>query len=690
MKLVIVESPHKCETIGKYLGKGYEVVASVGHINDLATTGKGGFGVDVDSDFKAHYVISKNKISVANELKRKAASAEEVILATDPDREGEAIAWHLANVLGLDIEKTKRLEFHEITRESIEEAIKNPGRIDMNRVNSQEARRIIDRIIGFKLSGLLQKKIHSRSAGRVQSATLKLITDHDKEIAEFVPEEYYSLSLDVKNNRHKCNLSFESYKDLKKIKNKKDNDLIVTKLAKEAKVIDVKYSEKVVESKPPFSTATMVQEAIAKLHMTAGTVSSTAQALYEGLNSDNIGLVTYIRTESSYLSNTFMNHALPFLKEKYGKEMVEGKRKGKVNGAHEAIRPTSLYRTPESLKNKIPNDQYRLYKLIYNRTIASLMAPKIVKVQNVTFDCGGVIFSLTTNSIKYPGYSLVYKDEEDIKYSSIPSINVGDVYNVEEVIDEQKFTEPPAHYTEAKVVKLMEEKGIGRPSTYASTIKTLKSTTRKYLEVEKGTLVSTDLGSKTTFVLNKYFPDLIDAKYTADMEKDLDKIKNGDLDKVKFLKKFYEKFMKEYNSVSKIMYKDDEVPVGRNCPDCGAPLVYKKSKYGDFIGCSNFPTCHYVENNVKVEYVGRNCPVCGEPLIYKMSKSHKKFIGCSNYPNCDYIESVQKKSKSSSRKCPKCGGKLVLRNIKGKKVLCCENIPNCDYQEEYSVHKMKK
>ena len=692
MKLVIVESPHKCQTIAKYLGKGYEVMASVGHINDLATSGKGGFGVDVDNDFRANYVISKNKIAVANELKAKANRAEEVILATDPDREGEAIAWHLCNVLGLDIEKTKRLEFHEITKESIEEAIKNPRHIDMNRVESQEARRIIDRILGFKLSGLLQKRIHSRSAGRVQSATLKLIYDHDKEIAEFKPEEYWSLSLDISRGKNKFTVHYLPDDENKKITSKEANDKIVSQLKEDIEVIDLKFSEKVVESKPPFTTSTMVQEAINTLHMSAESVTKTAQALYEGVNSDNIGLVTYIRTDSVMLSDTFTRQAKAYIENKFGKEFVGHRKRMKVNAAqdaHEAIRPTSIYRTPESLRNRIPNDQYRLYKLIYNRAIASIMPAKVVKVCTVILETGGVKFKVEGNRLGFPGYTLAYNDGEDFKKTPFPSVSVGDIYHIDEIRNEQKFTEPPAHYTEAKIVKLMEEKGIGRPSTYASTIKTLKSSSRQYVKAEKGSLVITDLGSKTTYVLDKYFPNLIDTAYTARMEKDLDKIKDGQLDKVVLLKSFYEKFMKQYNEVSSIMYRDDDPPVGRTCPECGAPLVYKKSKYGDFIGCSNFPKCHYVENNL--EYVGRNCPKCGKPLIYKLNKQHKKFIGCSSYPDCDYMESVTtKRSPKSVGKCPKCGGNLYIRYHKGEKFIGCENMPKCDYREEYNVRKFYK
>lgn len=695
MKLVIVESPHKCETIAKYLGKGYKVMASVGHLNDLATTGKGGFGVDVDNDFKANYVISKSKIGIANELKEAARKADEVILATDPDREGEAIAWHLANILGLDISKTKRLEFHEITAESIQNAINNPRTIDMNLVESQEARRIIDRILGFKLSGLLQRKMHSRSAGRVQSATLKLIADHDKEIAEFKPEEYWSLSLSLSKDKTKFSASYLPSEENKRISSEKENKSILAKLKENAEIIDIKSSSRVVESKPAFTTSTMVQEAINTLHMSAESVTRTAQMLYEGVNSANIGLVTYIRTDSVFLSDTFTKHAKAFIENKYGKEFVGHRKRAKINGAqnaHEAIRPTSLSRTPESLKDKIPNDQYRLYKLIYNRTVASLMTSKVEDVKTVIFDCGGIKFKCEESRLSFPGYALAYNDGEEYKKSPFPHIAIGDSFHVDEIKNEQEFTKAPAHYSEAKIVKIMEEKGIGRPSTYASTIKTLKSSTRQYVKSEKGLLIVTDLGNRTNFVLDKYFPDLIDTEYTASMEKDLDKISDGKVSKNKILSEFYSHFIKEFDQVSKIMYTDHPVPVGRNCPVCGAPLIYKKSKFGDFIGCSNFPTCHYVENNKQVEYTGGTCPKCGKPLIYRYGlKSKKKFIGCSGYPDCDYKELIERKQPPKVvGKCPKCGGDLVVRSSRGRKFIGCSNFPNCNHQEEYNVHKLYK
>ncbi len=695
MKLVIVESPHKCETIAKYLGKGYKVIASVGHINDLATTGKGGFGVDIENDFKAKYVINKAKIGVANELKYQASKAEEVILATDPDREGEAIAWHLANILELDISKTKRLKFHEITAESIQEAIENPTTIDMNLVESQEARRIIDRIIGFKLSGLLQRKMHYRSAGRVQSATLKLITDHDKEIEEFVPEEYWSLSLDLSNGKTKLTANYLHDDENKKIANEKENKAILAKLKDKAEVVSITPSSRVVESKPAFTTSTMVQEAISTLHMSAESATRTAQMLYEGVNSDNIGLVTYIRTDSVALSDTFTHQAKAYIQQKFGKEFVGHRKSAKVNAAqnaHEAIRPTSIYRTPESLKNKIPSDQYRLYKLIYNRALASLMTAKVEDVLTVIFKCGEVSFKCEGTRLRFPGYSLMYKDGDEYKKSSFPKIEVGDIYNVDKINNEQEYTKAPAHYTEAKIIKLMEEKGIGRPSTYASTIKTLKSSTRQYIKSEKGSVISTEAGNRVSYVLNKYFPELIDTKYTADMEKDLDKIQDGKVDRTKILKEFYKHFIKLYDEVAAIMYSDHAEILDEKCPVCGANLVRKKSKFGEFVGCSNFPKCHYIESTKEVEYTGQNCPKCGRPLIYRLNKANKKFIGCSGYPDCDYMEPIKRtrKPKEVLGVCPDCGGDLVLRTSKGRKFVGCSNFPKCNHQEEYNIHKYHK
>ena len=686
MKLVIVESPNKCHTISRYLGDGYEVMATVGHIRDLSTSGKGGFGVDLNNDFKPTYVIASGKYKVVNDIRDAAHRASDVYLATDPDREGEAIAWHLTQVLNLPVETTKRLEFHEITRASISEAIVNPRTIDMNLVNSQETRRIIDRIIGFKLSNIIQKMIKSRSAGRVQSATLKLIADHDEEIAKFVPTPYWTLNIELIINKKKITANFEYFGDIKKLDDEKNVKLILSKLTEQVHVISVKKSVRTVESKPAFTTSTLQQEAYNVYHFSTKKTSTLAQQLYEGveIKGEHTGLITYIRTDSTYLSDTFVNRAEAFIKERFGSEYC-GKRKiVKVEGAqnaHEAIRPTSNHMTPESIKNYISPDLYKLYKLIYERAVGSLMAPKKEAVQTVLFNCGGVVFKTEGSSIIFDGYTRLNSAERSTG-NVLPLINEEDVIKVDKVNCEQKMTEPPAYYTEAKIVKLMEEKKIGRPSTYASTIATLLK--RKYVESQKGSIISTDTGKRTSLVLNKYFPNFVDVKYTAQMEEELDQIQEGETSRSKTLNEFYTKFTKEVDKAYKTMYVDDDEPVGRNCPKCGAPLLKKKSKYGEFVGCSNYPKCEYREKD-EVELTGDTCPKCGRPLVYRINKKHKKFIACSGYPKCDYVKNeevqVENHVHPTGLKCPECGGELVERHHGKKTFLGCSNYPKCHHME---------
>lgn len=681
MKLVIVESPNKCHTISRYLGKGYEVLATVGHLRDLSTSGKGGFGVDLQNDFKPTYVLAKGKGKVVYDLKEAARKASDIYLATDPDREGEAIAWHLTQILGIDVETTKRLEFHEITRVSIDEAMSSPRTIDMNLVNSQETRRIIDRIIGFKLSSIIQKAIKSKSAGRVQSATLKLIVEHDKEIDEFKPVPYWTLSVDLSSNKNKITANFHSFEKIKKIENEKDNALILSKLGDEVKVISVKKSIKSVESKPAFTTSTLQQEAYNTYHFSTKKTSSLAQQLYEGvlINSEHTGLITYIRTDSTYLSDTFVNRAEAYIKERFGPEYCGKRKVVKVAGAqnaHEAIRPTSNHMTPESVKQYLTTDQYKLYKLIYERAVGSLMSPKKESVQTVVFDSNGVEFKFEESSTVFDGYTkLNESDRTPIK--SLLNVKEGDVLKVEKVNNEMKMTEPPAHYTEAKIVKLMEEKKIGRPSTYASTIATLLK--RKYVESDKGSIVSTEVGRRTSHVLNKYFPNFVDVKYTAKMEDELDLIQEGEASRSEILHEFYDTFINEVDNAYKIIYVDEDEKVNRNCPKCGAPLVKKKSKYGEFVGCSNYPHCDYREKE-ELEYTGEKCPKCGRPLVYRTNKKHMTFIACSGYPKCDYVKNEEVKP-VVVKKCPDCGGDLIERHHGKTTFLGCTNYPKCRHVE---------
>ncbi len=693
MKLVIVESPTKCETIKRYLGDEYIVKASYGHIRDLATKGKGGLGIDVDNKFTPAYIINKDKKKVVYDLQKLAKEADEVILATDPDREGEAIAWHLAKVLDLNIGTNKRLEFHEITRDSIGEAMKHPRTIDLALVSSQETRRMLDRIIGFKLSALINKKIHSKSAGRVQSATLKLAYDQELKIDEFVPEEYYKINCVVllKNKEHE--LTFVSDVDgNKEVLTKEHAEKILKLLNGKADVISVDKTVKTIDSKEPFTTSTLQQEAFSRLKFKTDKTQRVAQSLYEGIsvNGEHVGLITYMRTDSTRLAPIFVERAKAYILETFGKDYLGRVKQFKATeltqDAHEAIRPTSNHRTPDSIRQYLTPDQYNLYKLIYNRTIASLMKGKKEEILSAIFSVNGVKFKSDFVRTLFQGYEIIYKDEEEEKhYKQLPDINVGDSFTVANSSIEQKFTTPPSRYSEAKIVKLMEEVGIGRPSTYASTISTLKK--RKYVTEEKGILTVTDQGKKTAHVLEKYFPEIVDAKYTAEMENKLDSISEGGESSLKILSDFYGDFINKIDNAYKIMYVDEAEPTGDLCPKCGAPLVYKEGKNGRFVGCSNYPDCNYVKKEKKeVVYTGGTCPICGKPLVERPYSKGKVFIACSGYPKCNYTEKTQPEEVQEQeivKKCPDCEtGNLIKKRGKYGYFLGCTNYPKCNHMEK--------
>jgi len=695
MKLVIVESPAKSKTIGHYLGEDYKVEASVGHIRDLATSGKGGLGVDVDHDFKPTYIINKDKTKVVKELKKSAKEATEVILATDPDREGEAIAYHLAMVLNLPIDSTKRLEFHEITKNSILHAIENPRIINMNLVHSQETRRIIDRIIGFKISSLIKSRINSQSAGRVQSVTLKLICDHEKEIKDFVPQEYYQIIASIEKDGDVINLDFYKYKNEQvKINDLKTAEEILSNCSKDVIVYQINKNKRAVPSKEPFRTSTLQQEAFSKYKFKTRETTSIAQKLYEGKEIGEeglVGLITYMRTDSTKLSDQFIALAKNYIIEKFGFNYYKGPSKNSKKiimsqDAHEAIRPTSLDRTPESIKKYLSDHEFKLYKLIYNRTLASLMSDKVVEVTQNVFKSNDVLFKYDENTIIFDGYDALKVDEKDEKSNYI--FNLNDVYSFKEIKKEQKFTQPPTRYSEGRIVKLMEDEGIGRPSTYSSTIQTLIA--RKYIISEKGVVTPTEQGIKTSTVLTKYFPDLMNTEYTANMETDLDKISEGTEDELQVLKSFYEPFITHFEEVKKTMYKDEPEYIDELCPLCGSRLVKRHGRYGDFIACSNYPTCKYIkkEEKDKAVEVGRNCPNCGAPLVYRYNKKGQKFIGCSNFPKCHYIESIDEPSEN--RICPKCGASLVKRKSKKGYFYGCSNYPKCDYVEPLNKDDKKE
>ena len=695
MKLVIVESPTKSKTIGHYLGEEYVVEASVGHIRDLSISGKGGFGVDVDNDFKPTYVIEDDKKDIVKKLLSLKKKADEVILATDPDREGEAIAWHLAQVLKLPIETTKRLEFHEITRNSITNAISNPRVINLDLVHSQETRRIIDRIIGFKLSSLLKSKIRSQSAGRVQSVTLKMIVEHEKEINEFKSEEYWTINSSIEEKGKKYNLNLTKVDGQNyKLHNKEEADEVLSYTKENVKIDSIEKSERSVSSKEPYRTSTLQQDAFTKYGFKTRETTYLAQQLYEGIEIEGnlVGLITYIRTDSTKLSDVFVNQAKEFIISKYGEKYFKGEKGVKdVKGAqdaHEAIRPTNLELTPQKVKPFVKDHVYKLYKMIYERTLASLMSNKLLEVTVITLKNSHLTFELKGNRVIFDGYNVIKFDDNE--QNILPEFVENKEYELIDVTSEQNFTKPPARYTEARIVKLMEEKGIGRPSTYSATIQTL--VTRKYVTSEKGVLIPTEQGILTSNVLNKYFKDLMNTEYTAEMETSLDKISEGTLSELEVIKEFYYPFIEHFEEVKNVMYKEPLKITGEKCPLCGSDLVIRNGKHGEFIGCSNYPACHYVKKEEKEAPVeaGRNCPNCGAPLLIRKNKRGQEFIGCSNYPKCRYVESLEKPEEEQEEKfCPDCGAKLVIKYSRKGKFWGCSNYPNCKHVEPYKKNGTK-
>lgn len=707
MKLVIVESPNKCSTISHYLGNDYKVIASKGHIRDLSTRFKGGLGIDIENDFKPDFVISKGKEATVKMLKSEANKADEVILASDPDREGEAIAWHLAQVLALDTKKVKRLVFHEITKPVIEAAIANPTHIDMNLVQSQEVRRMYDRIIGFKLSTLLKHKIGSPSAGRVQSATLKLIVDNDDEIKAFVPEEYWTIEAEILVDGKKIKVALDKVDGKNvEIHNKEEAEAVLARIGKEMQVVSISKAKKKTAPKYPFSTSTMQQEAYNRYKFSTAITQNTAQKLYEGLeiNGEHVGLITYLRTDSTRLSKEFIfGDAKGFIEKNFGEEYIGNLNNTSSTGkniqdAHEAIRPTSTARTPDYVAKYVSETEAKLYRLIYDRAVASLMAPKEEEITTVLFECNGLTFKTSGKVTLFKGYTAVYGEFEDDESKKLPEFNKGEEYSIKKVDPEQKYTKGPARLTEAKLVRSMEEKGIGRPSTYASTIKTL--ITRKYVTSKAGVLTPTESGIKTTKVLDKYFPEIISSGYTANMENTLDLIELGEETRSKAMNDFYDPFIKKYEEVKIVMYKDAPIETGENCPICGKPLVEKRGRYGVFTACSDYPNCKYVlKITPKVEETGEMCPLCGHPLVKRKNKKGQDFIGCSNYPKCTYIkgkdgEQVSKKEYTEAdyvKECPSCHrGHLVIKHGSKVDFLGCTNYPKCRYHEWLTKKKEGK
>ena len=674
MDLVIVESPAKSKTIEKYLGSSYKVVSSIGHIRDLATTGKYGLGIDIDNGFIPNYVPIKGKKKVITELKKLVKDADKVYLATDPDREGEAISWHLYDALGIKDSKYDRVLFYEITKDKVLEGIKNPRKIDYNLVKSQETRRFLDRIIGFRLSKLMQSKTSGKSAGRVQSVALKLIVDREREIQSFVPEEYYSITAkfqDFDSDLFKFKEEDISIKTLDEVKS------ILAKLQKDFIVESIESKTKNKISKLPFTTSTLQQEASTKLNFSAKKTMMLAQKMYEGIDigTETVGLITYMRTDSVRLSDEFTSKTFQYIEENFGKDYLgyikKAKKNDNVQDAHEAIRPTSILRTPDSLKKYLTNDEFKLYNLIYKRTLSSLMADAKTLATTIIFDNNSYKFKTTGSVITFDGYLKVYGDFEDTKDNVLPDLKdkLNQTIETEEIIYEQHFTKPKPRYTEAKLIHEMEELGIGRPSTYATIMSNIKD--RGYVNVEDKKFVPTEIGIEVTDKLQEYFSNIINVKYTANMEEDLDKIASGTLDNKKVLSDFYQIFDDTLKTAFKEMEKEKPVETGEMCPLCNSPLVIRKGKFGEFVACSNYPNCKYIKKEKKEEKVIIDCPNCDGKIIEKHSKKGKVFYGCNNYPKCK----TAYWDLPTGESCPKCGEMLVIKN---NEIKCVK----CDYKKE--------
>ena len=657
--LVIVESPSKSKTIEKYLGKDFHVVSSKGHIRDLATTGKYGLGVDVDNDFKPTYVPIEGKQKMIAALKKDVKEASKVYLATDPDREGEAISWHLKDALGIKDSDYDRVLFHEITKDKVIEAFKEPRKIDYNLVKSQETRRILDRIIGFRLSKLMQSKTGGKSAGRVQSVALKLIVDREREINAFKKEEYWTIDAIFKD--FESSLFAYKNKDIK-VKNEEEADKILSSLTDKFTVSSITKKEKAKKAKPPYITSTLQQEASTKLNFPAKKTMSIAQKLYEGIDigTETTGLITYMRTDSIRLSDTYIKDAYKYINDNFGKEYIGYVKKIKktenVQDAHEAIRPTSVFRTPNDMKQYLTNDEFKLYELIYYRTLASLMADAKVNSTVMILDNNNYNFKATGQTLIYDGYLKVYKKFEKSEDKILPVLNENDTVTTDKIEKEQHFTEPPARYTEAKLIKEMEELGIGRPSTYATVIDTIK--TRGYVTLDDKKFVPTEIGIETTDKLQEFFSDIINVEYTANMETDLDKIADAKEDNIKVLHAFYDSFEPLVKKAFGEMEKKSPEATGESCPLCGSPLVLRKGKYGTFTACSNYPECKYIKKEQKEVKEIVKCPKCGGMIVERKSKKGKVFYGCNNFPKCK----TATWDIPTGELCPNCGDLLVEKD----------------------------
>ncbi|MBP3799244.1 MAG: type I DNA topoisomerase [Ruminococcus sp.] len=690
--LVIVESPHKAKTVKRYLSGDYEVIASMGHLRDLP---KSKLGVDIENDFEPHYINIKDKESLIKEIKKKAKASDHIYLAGDPDREGEAISWHLAQLLGLDMNDKNRVTFNEITKSGIDAGMKNPRTIDLNLVNAQQARRILDRIVGYKLSPFLWRKIRrGLSAGRVQSVAVKMICDRENEIRAFVSQEYWSIDgmFTAKGAKKPFSAKVDTVDGVKpEFKCKADADAVLARLDGAQFTVDkVKKSVRKKNPAAPFTTSTLQQEASRRLGFQGRRTMKAAQELYEGLDINGMGptgLITYMRTDSLRISDEARAAAYDFIREKYGENYIPEKpriykTKGSAQDAHEAIRPTNPAITPELVKaSGVTNDQYKLYKLIWERFLASQMANCLMDTMSVDIEAKGVIFKASGYSVKFDGFTVLYeesKDEEEEKKNVLPPLAKGDILTAKEILGNQHFTQPPPRYTEATLVKAFEETGIGRPSTYVTTVTTIIN--RNYVERDGKQLKPTSLGEVTNELMSEHFDKIVDVKFTANMEKSLDDVESGKTGWVKTLQRFYKEFDSELTQAEKEMEgKRVKVPdeaTDEICEVCGKPMVIKIGRFGKFMACSGFPDC----KNTKriVQETGGDCPFCGKRVLLKKSKKGKKYYGCENNPECSFMTW----DIPTEEKCPKCGSTLFQKGGKNGILICHK--PDCGYQRSLS------
>ena len=687
-ELVIVESPAKAKTIKKYLGKDYEVVASMGHVRDLP---KARLSVDIKNNFAPKYDIIKGKEKLVKELKSLAENSDNVYLATDPDREGEAISWHLAYILGLPDDYCRRVEFNEITKSGVQKGMSNPRAINTDLVNAQQARRILDRLVGYKLSPFISQKIRrGLSAGRVQSVALRIIVDRENEIRKFKPEEYWTVDAKFipKGSRKAFSASLYSDKNGKiKIQNAEQADKIEADLeGAEYVVTKVKHGTRKKSPAPPFITSTLQQEASRKLGFQSRRTMKVAQELYEGVDIEGMGatgLITYMRTDSLRISNVAIDEVTKYIEQAYGSEYLPAKprffksRKNAQDG-HEAIRPSMPSLEPDKIKSSLTLDQYKLYKLIWSRFTASQMAECVQKTTQADIEANGYTFKASGYYVSFPGFTALYvegKDEAEEKSSQLPELEKDMPVRLKELKKNQHFTQPPARYTEASLIKTLEEYGIGRPSTYAATITTL--TSREYVKREAKTLVPTELGEVITKLLKERFPNIVNVKFTAEMEEELDSVENGDVNWDELLAEFYSDFEQTLKDAKaemegvKLKLKEDETDIV--CEKCGRKMVVKVGRYGKFIACPGYPDCKNIKKYV--EKTGTVCPKCGGDIIVKHTKTKRIFYGCSNYPECDFVSW----NEPTNEKCPQCGE--VLYKKKGKKptLFCAKE--GCGYTQ---------